>query len=302
MNLHNDKAIFAQYIEATTSYLGINEEAIVEKDYFVTLFLRNLVCLRPNIIFKGGTSLAKCYKLINRFSEDIDLDIHTESGKPTEGQRRALKSDILSVAQEIGLLQTNPEQVRSRREFNKYIFDYNPSFGHSGLNKSLIVETATMIKSFPTERMEAASFIHDYMLAQDFTDEIAKYKMQSFYVQVQAAQRTFIDKLFAIADYYMNSQSDGYSRHLYDVYKIFPHISFDDEFITLVDEVREARKHHKTCLSAKDGVNLPEVLEMLIAEDFYKADYKGITESLLFERASYNETIKTLKRIIEEML
>ena len=297
MNLHKDRAIFDQYIEATTIHLGINEEAIVEKDYFVTLFLRNLVRLRSNIIFKGGTSLAKCYKLINRFSEDIDLDIHTESGRPTEGQRRALKSDILSVAQEIGLSHTNPEQARSRGEFSKYIFDYNPSFGHLGLNKHLIVETATMIKSFPTERMEAASFIYDYMLANGFANEIEKYEMYPFHVQVQSAQRTFIDKLFALADYYMNNQPDGYSRHLYDIFKIFPTITFDNAFRTLVDEVREARKHHKTCVSAKDGVHLSEVLENLLAQDFFRADYKGITESLLFERVSYDETVEALANI-----
>ncbi|MFT8391080.1 MAG: nucleotidyl transferase AbiEii/AbiGii toxin family protein [Sporolactobacillus sp.] len=28
----------------------------------------------PRIVFKGGTSLSKCYHLIHRFSEDIDLN------------------------------------------------------------------------------------------------------------------------------------------------------------------------------------------------------------------------------------
>lgn len=301
MNLHNDRVIFAQYIEATASHLGINEEAIVEKDYFVTLFLRNLTHLRPDIIFKGGTSLSKCYRLINRFSEDIDLDIHTESDRPTEGQRRALKSDILSIAHEIGLPLINPEQVGSRKDFNRYIFDYNPSFGYSGLSRHLIVETATQIKSFPTERMEATSFIHDFMVAKKVNDEILKYQMQPFYVQVQSVQRTFVDKLFALADYYMSNQPDNYSRHLYDIYKIFPQITFDDTFHGLVADVREARKHHKTCLSAKDGVSLPDMVGKLIAEDFFKADYNRITEALLFEQVSYGDTLEVLNKIVSKL-
>ncbi|MGI6718283.1 MAG: nucleotidyl transferase AbiEii/AbiGii toxin family protein [Bacteroidales bacterium] len=31
-------------------------------------------------IFKGGTSLAKCFKLINRFSEDIDIVVIRRNG------------------------------------------------------------------------------------------------------------------------------------------------------------------------------------------------------------------------------
>lgn len=45
----------------------------------MTLFLKSIVEELPDIIFKGGTSLSKCYKLIDRFSEDIDLNIDTES-------------------------------------------------------------------------------------------------------------------------------------------------------------------------------------------------------------------------------
>lgn len=36
----------------------------------------------PDIVFKGGTSLSKCYHIIKRFSEDIDLNVLSEK-KPT---------------------------------------------------------------------------------------------------------------------------------------------------------------------------------------------------------------------------
>ena len=46
----------------------------VEKDWWVTAVLRVLFSLpyAQNLSFKGGTSLSKCYNLIERFSEDID--------------------------------------------------------------------------------------------------------------------------------------------------------------------------------------------------------------------------------------
>ena len=49
--------------------------AIIEKDYYVTLVLKEIATRNPDIVFKGGTSLSKCYKIIDRFSEDIDLNI-----------------------------------------------------------------------------------------------------------------------------------------------------------------------------------------------------------------------------------
>ncbi len=49
--------------------------ALIEKDYYVTLILKCLNQEIPGLLFKGGTSLSKCYKLIDRFSEDIDLTL-----------------------------------------------------------------------------------------------------------------------------------------------------------------------------------------------------------------------------------
>ena len=56
--LHNNKGLFEQVILRTADDLGINP-AIIEKDYYVTLFLKEIVKVYTNIIFKGGTSLSK---------------------------------------------------------------------------------------------------------------------------------------------------------------------------------------------------------------------------------------------------
>lgn len=87
--LHNDTETFEQLILRTSEYTGIKPE-IVEKDYYVTLFLQELVKKIPDIVFKGGTSLSKCYRLIERFSEDIDLNILADT-KPSESKRKQLK-------------------------------------------------------------------------------------------------------------------------------------------------------------------------------------------------------------------
>ena len=52
--------------------------AIVEKDFWVCWTLRRMfevLQFRPHLIFKGGTSLSKVYRAIERFSEDVDLSL-----------------------------------------------------------------------------------------------------------------------------------------------------------------------------------------------------------------------------------
>ena len=59
----------------TSQKIGIHE-AVIEKDFWVCFMLDYLFhkCKwKDAFTFKGGTSLSKCYNLIKRFSEDIDL-------------------------------------------------------------------------------------------------------------------------------------------------------------------------------------------------------------------------------------
>lgn len=52
--LHHDRILFEQFILRASDSLGI-EAGIVEKDYYVTLFLKGIAEKQPDIIFKGGT-------------------------------------------------------------------------------------------------------------------------------------------------------------------------------------------------------------------------------------------------------
>jgi len=61
--------------------LGL-QAASIEKDFWVCWTLRELARLPElggHLTFKGGTSLSKAWKLIDRFSEDIDLVVDRET-------------------------------------------------------------------------------------------------------------------------------------------------------------------------------------------------------------------------------
>lgn len=70
MYLHNDQELFTEIISATANEMQL-PVAIIEKDYYVTMILKELSKRAPKCVFKGGTSLSKCYHVIDRFSEDI---------------------------------------------------------------------------------------------------------------------------------------------------------------------------------------------------------------------------------------
>lgn len=77
--LQLDKNERSQYFqEATARSVNIKNPIIIEKDFWVCWTLDRIFSnsiLSPHIIFKGGTSLSKCYNMIERFSEDIDLTL-----------------------------------------------------------------------------------------------------------------------------------------------------------------------------------------------------------------------------------
>ena len=118
--LHEDANIFTAVITQAAQKLGV-PEAIVEKDYYVTVLLRELAMQLPYIVFKGGTSLSKAHKVIKRFSEDIDL---ASDKNLTQGEKKKLKSCVVEAADKLGLNIQNLEETRSRRQFNRYIIAY----------------------------------------------------------------------------------------------------------------------------------------------------------------------------------
>ncbi len=300
MMLHSDKELFRQVILLTSEATGI-DSGIIEKDYYVSMFLKALVEKQPQIIFKGGTSLSKCHKLIKRFSEDIDLNLEYES-RPTEGQRRRLKESIVSTINEFGFELTNADSVRSRRDYNKYVVDFSSVFTAPVLKQYLIVETSVFLRSYPHKKMLASSFIYDYLKQENRDDLISQFSLEPFEVNVQSLERTFIDKLFAVGDYYLDHKVTEHSRHLYDLYKLFDVVTINDKLKELFKTVRAERSGHAACLSAQDDVNLKELLQKIIDEAAYKNDYKTITEGLLFEKVSYEEAIASLQRIVESGL
>lgn len=301
MKLHNDKQKFYEAIEAASNYYGI-DRSLIEKDYFVTLFLKKASEKIPGLVFKGGTSLSKCHKIIDRFSEDIDLTLDTEHY--SQSKKRKANKTIIEICDELGLVLENREflEKHSHANYNGYIVEYPVMFPSDSLRPGLKVEMVFIQKTYPDADSTANSYIGEYMKEIGCGDIIAEYDLSPFPIKVQTLERTLVDKVFAICDYYLRGEETRNSRHIYDISRILTKVELNDDLKPLVESVREIRKPNKTSLSAQDGVNVSELLQNIVDTQFYKKDYVNSTGKLLIKPVSYGDAVLTIKKIIESRL
>ena len=296
MRLDEEKELFKTLIINTSINLKIIEE-YVEKDYWLVLILKNIFSKSQDYVFKGGTSLSKCYRLINRFSEDIDISYSTEYDSLTINDINRRFKGITRSIKEVGLEIENKDHLRRNAYFNQFRCQYPSLFDDGSIEKRVVIELAGQTPSFPSKQVYIQPFVGEYLEKINRHDLVEKYELEPFLINVQTLERTLVDKTYAICDYYIENKSKNHSRHLYDIYKILPIIELNKELAKLYQQVRNHRKKIPVCKSAKDGVSVADILEKIIEEDFFKNDYEGTTLKLLYEQIPYKFCKETLIKL-----
>jgi len=247
----------AELFIATESASGINSR-LVEKDFWVcwTLYrLFDVLRVRPQMIFKGGTSLSKAYKAIDRFSEDVDLsfsrkdlgftadDLDPEAhGIGVKERRRRLDALSAKCAELIRehLLQN------LRRDFKSVMGDANWSLE---LDTD---DTQTVIFTYPQSditsaaagyvrsaiRLELGARSDDWPASDEHISPIAAEKFSGAFevsicrIRTLAIARTFWEKATLLhAEYNRPADKpskERLSRHYYDLHCLYKR-GFADE-------------------------------------------------------------------------
>ncbi len=296
MYLHRDRETFKDMVEQAADSSG-RTPAVVEKDYYVTLILKLLSEQLAECVFKGGTSLSKGFHVIDRFSEDIDITFKEHIG---ESRRKKLKNVVLKgISEELGMPVANWEETQSDRDYNAYLFSYESAFGlqDDRLPQYVKLETVLGSYSFPTQTVEIRNYIGDYLEGRGRVDLAERFSLDRFSMNLQSLERTYIDKVFALCDYYLQGKSKRYSRHLYDIYKLTPLIEFNDGFAALIQEVREHRSKMRICPSADEAVDVPSVILEFCDNSFYREDYQAITDYFTKDAVSYDDVIGQMRML-----
>lgn len=249
MTLHTDKETFKELIEVTAKDLNL-PSLYIEKDYWVTYILKNLANseYKDVAIFKGGTSLSKAYKIIDRFSEDIDLAVIINDLGSNQIKALIKKIEKSIIDDNFTELPDHP-QVSKASQFRKTVHDYNKldsgDFGHA--NENIILELNSFAQPHPFELKEISSYIHDF-LSQKAPELIDTYSLEPFNVNVLNYKRTFCEKISAIARASHESDENHTTikakiRHFFDIYFLMNQPEIDsflksDEFVDMITKVR----------------------------------------------------------------
>ena len=282
-----------EIVETVARELGRSEQ-MVEKDTIQSMFLFELAKSELPFVFKGGTSLSKVYNLIDRFSEDIDLSMNR---RPTQSERVKSKELIIDIAENLGLVLSNPEDIKSRYDYNKYVFKYESLF--SVIPLEIIIETSYYQSVYPVDKQVVGSFVGRFCLERNIILPVP-FEAAEVMMNVQSIERTFVDKVFAVCDYKIQNMQDRDSRHLYDICKLLREVEMNEELDKLIDIVRDDRMQSKNNPSAQLEYLIPDMLKAIIRSRFYESDYKNVTQKLLYEDISYDYAIENGIAIVAE--
>ena len=106
-----DEAIWGELVEAIGARIRQPHlfERMAHKDLHVTEAIRHAVVpsvVYPDatVVFKGGTSLAKAYPILNRFSEDVDVNIIPPGQRFGDNRRKKIRRELHARLEERILL------------------------------------------------------------------------------------------------------------------------------------------------------------------------------------------------------
>jgi len=321
MKLHEDKDVFLELVQNTSEVLKI-QEVFIEKDYWITYVLKTLSEWdnERSIVFKGGTSLSKAYKVIDRFSEDVDLvlkDTNFTNNQIKDQLRKAQKKTVAAPLEEVKTHRTS-KGSRFRKIDCVYPKIMSEDSDIEGFSRNLLIEFNSFANPFPSKQMKIESYIAEMLSKIDRGDLITQFELESFNVEVLDFKRTVCEKMMSLLRLSLKNNPVNELRqkirHFYDISKLLENaeiqkfIKSGDFFETLkavykddvsAVEFKDDWKETKLSLNPlfKDMDNTFRSLEPYFDRSF---------KSLLFEREDFEfseivENFKILKKILDSI-
>ncbi len=234
MNLHEHREDFEQLIAVTASYIGI-PQAAVRRDYYIVKLLQNLQNSKyANFcVFKGGTSLSKCYPgSINRFSEDIDLTFVSPEDMNNKQYDKTLKQVESAIVQGFTFEKINTQ--RNARNKSSYVWAQDEERDSCKVK----LEIGSSVFPEPFSKKEMRTYIQEYLEAKDMRQIASEFELEPVAVNTLDITRTFLDKVLAVKRHAICGTLINKVRHIYDVTVL---LDRDDiqTFLTNSDSLKE---------------------------------------------------------------
>jgi predicted nucleotidyltransferase component of viral defense system len=321
-NLNEDERRIT--IEQAAIKCGVPSQAI-EKDWWVTLVLKALFQTEyaPHLLFKGGTSLSKCWKLISRFSEDIDLAIDRSllgfSDNLSRSQIKKLKKNATEFTSTVlkdaliqqlynlgvpdGIVSVTSEEIKQEqpdKDPQTLFLQYNSLFEPLPYLPSIVkIEISALSLREPFSNCEVRTMLQEY-----FPNEA--YEEEPFIVPAIEPHRTFLEKTFLLHEELARPdklKTERKSRHFYDLVMLMDGIhgkaALDD--MALYETIVQHRKLFYQLSGvdynthSQDKINfIPSLLDL----NRFESDYAVMREQMIYgESLPFRELIQKLREL-----
>lgn len=311
-----------------SSHLNI-APVLVEKDFWVSWLLNKIFQqeVSKDITFKGGTSLSKCFGIISRFSEDLDLTLnrkifHEEleeqelSGKALERLidsndrlasdyvahtfkpilEKAIQSDLGEKGWQITPDETEPKNLRF---FYPSIIK---TFDNPYVKQSVLLEIGVRGGITPFETTTVKSFIDDLMKDILIGESAA--------IRTLSPVRTFWEKITLL--HAENNRpkekafGDRLSRHYYDIHQLVQKGVAENALndLSLLNDVIEHKKKYFRAGWAKYEEAMPGTLAIYPHEDLRELldeDYRKMEQMIFGSIPSFAEILETIREFEEKV-
>lgn len=296
----------------------------VEKDWWVSRTLEIIfqMPIAEHLVFKGGTSLSKAWKLINRFSEDIDLAIDKEFfgfiGDLGKNQRDKLRK--VSGAYTTGTFFDELKQAFEAKGFSGLDFivietkdsDQDPRVLEIYYPNILAPDSEYLL---PRVQIEVSCrSLREPFTFQTFGSLVDEFYADKYFaeplfvVPTVNAERTFLEKLFLLHEEFHRPfdkmRVDRLSRHLYDIYQLTSAgvaekgISDKDLYETIV-----AHRYNFSRIGEVDyNLHSPLTINPIPPQEVigdWKADYVKMMEDMIYDenKPSFDDLINNLNEL-----
>jgi hypothetical protein len=316
VKLHENKTLFRQAVQFTADQMKI-PAIYVEKDYWVTYALFTIFNneIGKDAAFKGGTALSKCYNMIERFSEDIDLVVLRRGGETDSKLKSKLKA--LSTIVETVLPEVPIEGITHKMGMNrKTAHSYNKEFkGDYGQVRDVIILESTWLGYYePYTTKSIVSFVGQMMLNNKQVDIAKENILLPFNLLALEPVRTICEKIMSLVRFsYGENPIDDLKkkiRHTCDLHQLlkqkefsaFFHSTTFDEMLLKVanDDVESFRNNNKWLIHHPNEALIFKDLENVWNE--LKATYTSNFKNLVYGELPKEEDVLYTLKMIQERL
>lgn len=301
MNLHKYVEDFKALITIVAEYMHLPEAAI-ERDYYIVMLLKNLAESEyaEQCVFKGGTSLSKCYPgSIERFSEDIDL---TFLGMELSDK---ICSKTIRRIESIMTVGANTEKIkneRSNRSKSMFVWFENKE------NK-IKLEIGSSVRPDPFSKKELKTYIQEFLELNNGKEDIECFGLESITLNVLDIRRTFVDKIMSVKRHAISGTLSNKVRHIYDVTRLYQmkeiqnFLSDEEELKRLIQITKETDSYYLKKRNIDIEYDSARPYDFAGWQQFFTPSIKNVYENLHKEllytnsKQNFDEAISTFLAI-----